>query len=111
MTREVSESEWKIFHELREISLQRYCERVCDDIDRIRQDDSKTHHQRYLDIFVLVQDRDEEMAPAFNNPRRSRMFRHLALINALGLLDPGEFERFTTSTRDYVQSLPHEVLG
>ena len=110
MTREVLESDWKVFRELRDVALQRYCERVCDDFDRVRHDGSKTYHERYLDIFDLLQDRNTEMARVFNNPKRSAMYRQLALLQVLDLIEPGEFERFTPATREHVQLLPKEVL-
>jgi hypothetical protein len=49
----------------------------------------------------LLQDRDEELAHAFNDPRRSRMIVQLAAIHAYGLLESEEFARFTAGTRGH----------
>src|SRR2546427_2268766 len=45
-------------------------------------------HQRYLDVFRFLQSRDEELAHAFDGPRRSRMIVQLAAIHAYRLVEP-----------------------
>ena len=74
-------------------------------LDRFRDDDSRTHHERYLSLFQWLQDRNEEIARAFDDPRRSTMLRQLATIHALGLVEPEELAQFTPATREIVESL------
>ena len=107
----VSESDWKAFRELREVALQRFCERVLEELLPLTQDRSWSHHERYLAVFRLIQGRDEQLANAFNDPARSRMIVQLAVIRALGLLSPGELERFTQETRSIIESLAQESSG
>jgi len=90
---------------LREAALQRFCERVLAELLPLTQDRSRSHHERYLAVFRLIQRRDEQLAHAFNDPARSRMIVQLAAIHALGLLSPGDLERFTEETRNIVESL------
>ena len=104
------ESDWKIFRELRQVALERFCKRVLDEVERFRLDASRSHHERYLDLYRWLQDRDEELAHAFNDPRRSRMLWKLAAIHAYGLLDSDELARFTPETRETIESLAKEVL-
>ena len=108
MTNNVPESDWEVFRELREVALQRFCERVLEELLPLSQDRSRTHHERYLAVFRLIQKRDEQLAHAFNNPARSRMILQLAAIRALGLLSPDELERFTPETRSIVESVAKE---
>ena len=42
------ESDWKVFRELRELALERFCERVLDDIEPLRLNTSRNYHERYL---------------------------------------------------------------
>ena len=102
------ESDWKTFRALREVALERFCERVLEELEPLCLDTSKSHHQRYLDLFRLLRDRDEELAHAFNDPRRSRMIVQLAAIHAYGLLEPDELARFTQDTRDTIESFAKE---
>ena len=108
MTNNVPESDWEVFRELREVALQRFCERVLEELLPLSQDRSRTHHERYLAVFRLIQERDEQLAHAFNDFARSRMIVQLAAIRGLGLLSRGDFERFTHETRRIVESVTKE---
>ena len=99
------EADWKTFRELREVALQRFSQRILDEVERVTQHVQKTAHERYVDIFRLVRARDREMAAAFNDPRRSQMVAQLAAIYAHDLLQSDEFARFSDSTRDTVKFL------
>src|SRR2546423_1233695 len=65
----------------------------------------------YLDVFRFLQSRDEELAHAFNDPRRSRMIAQLAAIYAYGLLEPDELKRFSDRTRVTIKSLAGQFTG
>jgi hypothetical protein len=101
----VPESDWKAFRELREVALQRFCEHVLEELLAVTRDRSRSPHERYLAVFRLIQERDEQLADAFNHPARSRMILQLATIRALGVLSPSELERFTQETRSILESL------
>ena len=105
------ESDWKAFREVREVALQRFCERVLEELLLLTHDRSRSPHERYLAVFRLIQQRDEQLADAFNNPARSRMILQLATIRALGLLSPSELERFTRETRSILESRPKDASG
>jgi hypothetical protein len=102
------ESDWKLFRGLQQVALERFCEHVLDEVQAILKDASRDHHARYLELFRLLQTRDDELAHAFNDPRRSRMIVQLAAIHAYGLLQPNELERFTERTRATIESLAKE---
>ena len=100
-----SESDWKVFRKLREPALERYCERVLDELDRISSDMSRSHHERYLEVFQLLRDRDEMLARAFNDPRRSQMLQQLAAMHALDLLEAEELARFAPETQESIAAM------
>jgi hypothetical protein len=105
---DVPESDWKVFRELRQRALERFCKRTLEEVQTILGHDSQSHHNRYLDVFRLLRTRDDELAHAFNDARRSRMIIQLAAIHAHGLLEPNELERFTEHTRATIESLARE---
>ena len=105
---EFPESDWKVFRELRELALERFCKRVLEDLQPLLRNTSRNHHQRYLDVNRFLQARDKELAHAFDDSRRSRMIVQLAAIAAYRLLEPHELERFTERTRATVASLANE---
>ena len=102
MPREFPESDWKVFREVRAAALDRFCDRVLTDTQRISADLNKSAHDRYIEIYRLLQRRDRELARAFDAPRRSQATSQLALISSLALLTPEELSRFTPATRDSI---------
>ncbi len=90
---------------LRPIALDRYCKQVLREIEQVAADASKTAHQRYLEIFTLIDKRNETMSVAFDDVRRSTAFLKLANISARGLLTDEEKMRFTAETRGLLQLL------
>ncbi|MCI0379212.1 MAG: hypothetical protein L0215_16510 [Gemmataceae bacterium] len=105
MSRTISEADWKVFRQVRQIALERFCERVLFDIVRLASDAKKSSHERYLAVFKLIEERDQELADAFNDPRRSTAFFQLTRIQANELLTDEEMSRFSPETRAAVQSL------
>lgn len=101
--REISEADWKLFRQLRQLALERFCERVLAEAMRLAGAEGESNHQRYLAVFQLLQRRDRELADAFNNPRRSTAFLQLARLRAEGLIMDEEFGRFSSETRTALQ--------
>jgi hypothetical protein len=103
MTRQISESDWKLFRQLQPIALERFCERVLSEVSRLTSDTRKSSHERYLALFKLIKRRDRELADAFDDLRRSTALLQLARIQSHGLLTDEELARFSPETRDVVQ--------
>ena len=108
MTREVLESDWKVFREVRDVALERFCKSAVDAIDRAHQDEARSNLERYDEISRLIRDRDKELARVFINPRRSTMQLQLMMLHVLGLLEPEELARFTPEVREHIQSYSKE---
>ena len=53
-------------------------------------------------MYRLIEQRDKELADAFNDLRRSTAVRQLACLQSLELLIDEEFARFGPETRDAV---------
>jgi hypothetical protein len=105
MTLQMSETDWRLFRQLRSVVLERFCRRVLDEITRLSSDPDKSSHECYLAVFKLIERRDRELADTFDDLRRSTAFRQLALIQSQALLSEEEFGRFSAQTRGAVQIL------
>ena len=110
MSQEISESEWKILRELKPIALDRFCQRVLAEVDRITTDTAKGAYERYLAVFKLIQQRDAELANAFDDLRRTTALQRLACIKFSGLLTNEELVRFSPETRDVIDFLVETLL-
>lgn len=105
MTREIKENDWKLFRQLQLIALERLSERIITEVRRISSDTGNTFHQRYLDIFDLIQTQNENMSRTFDNPRRSTALMQLAAIRSQCLITNDELNRFSEETCALVEIL------
>jgi hypothetical protein len=99
MSHDFPESDWKILRELTPILLDRVCKRVLDELTRLAAPADESHHARYLKIYTLIHKRNDEIANAFDDLRRSTAVLRLLAIRSLGLLADEELARFSPDTR------------
>jgi hypothetical protein len=104
---DIKESDWKVFRKLRETALERYCERVLEDVRRLIDKDTSSYHERYLKLWELIRDRDKTIAIAFNDPKRAQAILQLANIDAENLLTEDEFNQFSDETRARIEVFRH----
>lgn len=105
MSREIKESDWKLFRQLHSVALERFCQRILSEVEGISNDNEKSFHQRYSDVFDTIDGRNQEIAHAFDNPRRSAALMQLATIRSRGLLTDDEFQQFSEETRELIEVL------
>lgn len=91
----IPERDWKVFRRLREVALERFSQRILDEIQEVASDSSPSAHERYLEVFRLIQERDRELGDAFNDPRRSTALLAITLIRSYGLLTEEEVAEFS----------------
>ncbi|MCX7138414.1 MAG: peptide ABC transporter substrate-binding protein [Proteobacteria bacterium] len=101
----IPEHDWRVLRDLREVALERFCERVLRELGSISSAKEVSWHQRYLDVFALLNRQDDELARAFNFNSRSKAIFQLAQIHSHGLLTQQELERFTPATLAEVEVL------
>ena len=101
----IPEADWKIFRRLRGLALERFCERVLAEIDGLRTDSLQSSHERYVQIYRLIERRDQELAQTFDNPRRSVAIMQLAALCHHRLLNEDEFLGFSEVTRQTVERI------
>lgn len=105
MTREIKESDWKLFRRLHTVALERFCHRVIKEINQSTSNCSADFHKRYLEVFSFIMDRNEQMARAFDDIRRSTAIVLLTNIMEGGLLTDDEFSEFSAEVRVRVESI------
>jgi hypothetical protein len=75
--RTIAEADWKALRRIHPLALERYRERVLAEIERVTHDSTESTHQRYLEIFKIIEQRDREMSNIFNDPKRSNALTEL----------------------------------
>ena len=111
MMREIKETDWKIFRQVRAVALERFCQRVLDDSERLHGDTSQSAYERYIAIYRLFDERDKEVALLFNDLRRSTALWLIAALKGRGLLTEEEFARFSQETQSRVAALLGELTA
>ena len=110
MTQEIAESDWKRFRQLHPVALERFCQIILGEIGRVNSDSSRSFHQRYLDIYKIIEHRDKEISRLFNDLRRSSALMHIAAIHGRGLITDAELDGFSQELVHVVKSLVHDGL-
>ena len=100
--RELPEPDWKVFRQVREVALTRFCQQVLDELAGIGSDAEKTPHERYLVIYQVIHERDRTLAEAFDGARRSRALMQLLSLSSHRLITPAELGRFSAETQALV---------
>jgi hypothetical protein len=83
-----------------EAALERFCSRVIQQCRDVLDDANLTAHERYLRLFRLLRERDEELASAFDDMRRSRAIQILATMIRLDVVTTEELEQFSVGVRE-----------
>ena len=91
---DIHESDWRVFRRLHSIALERFCQRVLEEV-REAAECKSDYHDCYRKVYGLIRDYDKRMAVAFDDPRRSNAFLLLANIIGEGLLSAEELEEFS----------------
>jgi hypothetical protein len=96
------ESDWKIFRELSPVWLERYCAQVNEQLIKKLTHPNRGEHERYLDAYKFIHQKDKELGNAFNDFRRSTATMQIHIIHRLGVITQEELSRFSERTRKLV---------
>lgn len=87
------------------LALERFCERVLAEIEQVTKNGMQSAHQRYVDIFRIVEQRDRDIARLFHDPKRSHARMMLTGIRSEGLLTDDELSASSPKTRSAIEML------
>ena len=96
------ESDWNKFTKLKKIALERFCESVLDESRMLYDKENLTAHERYLELYRVIQKRDKELCRAFDGHSRSRADQQLREMYIKGLVTDDELSKFSEETRNFV---------
>jgi hypothetical protein len=105
MEEQIKESDWKVFRRLHKVALERFCQRVIEEIRSSTASCASGYHDCYLKVFELIRRRDKEMARAFDDLRRSNAFFLLINIKRQGLLTDEEWMEFSPEVVEAVDRI------
>lgn len=99
------EADWKTLRALKPVLLDRLCARTLQECGEVIDSAEGTAHERYLRLFDRIHRRNDELADAFDDLRRSRAIERLAHMRKLDLFTEEEFQSLSPGTRETVDSI------
>jgi len=99
----IDEADWQHLRRIKPAVLDRLCERILSQIARASRSPGKTNHERYLAVFKLIQRRDDDIADAFNDMRRSTAYQRIFAMHKLKLLTVEEIAGFSARLRAFLE--------
>jgi len=105
MSREIPESDWRQFREVHKLLVERFSQKILDELARIIESGQGTAHDKYLHIYKLIEKRDRELGTAFNDFRRSTAIMQLIVMRRMGLLTDQDLLRFTAETQRTIHDI------
>ena len=101
----IPESDWRHFKRVHQVLLERFCQRTLDDLGAMLRAREGSPHEQYRRTYELLVDRDEELARAFDDFRRSTAVMQLAIMRRMGLLSDVELSVFSEQTQQTVRGV------
>lgn len=108
----ISDSDWKNYHKLHELALDRFCQGVLADAQTIAQNEALSAHTRYRTLNRLMRSRDKDLAGAFNTGRRSEVSLSLMLMVHYDLLSDEDLSGLSEELRARIADAvrqPYEI--
>lgn len=82
MSVEFPERDWKLLRRLAPLALERFCGKVLAEATEIAAAPGKTSHQRYLELYKFLREKDKDLASAFDDHGRSTAMLKIARIHS-----------------------------
>ena len=98
MSHSIPERDWKVFRELRQIALERLCDKILAEAKGEIERTDRSSHEKYLSLYKLIEKRDDDIARGFNDFRRSTALMQIGIIHSMGLFTGEELRRFSPET-------------
>ena len=103
----ISESDWKRFKKMKEAALERFCGTILNDVSAgLDSKTNPTNHGKYLYLYRLIENYDNQIALLFNDHSRSKATIQLMMLRREGLVEDRDIE--TLSEELKVQTKPQK---
>ena len=83
----MKESDWKIFKQIKQKAFETFCRQALDEFEEVINDSTEHVHDRYLQLYELIQNRDKQMQLLFDDHSRSKAPMQLLMLRSHGLVD------------------------
>jgi len=103
----MKESDWKVFKELKDKAIEKYCTLALEESLEVISDNKEHVHNRYLLLYKLLQNNNKKMALIFDGHSRSKAWIQLIAIRSEGLADETLLSKLSDEFRDKTDPSKH----
>lgn len=100
----MDEPDWKRFKPLRKLATERFCQGVLKEAAAITASNEGTAHERYRELYQLMDERDKEIVQLFDPHTRSRAAMQLISLCQMWLVTEDELTVFSDDLQARVRS-------
>ena len=101
----MDEPDWKRFKPLRKLAIERFCNGVLKEAAASTESTEGTAHERYRELYQLMDERDKEIVQLFDPHTRSRAVMQLVGLCQMWLVTEEELTVFSDDLQERVRSL------
>ena len=101
---DILEKDWKYARSIKEKAVNLACGRILNKILAITRSDN-TNHEKFLNIWDVLQAENDEIAVMFDGFRRSTAIFQISLWKKNGLITDEEFSSFSSETQDIIKRI------
>lgn len=101
----IKESDWKRFSQLKKTALDRYCERALADCRATMDQEDRSNHERFLDLYQQLNEANERLAFIFDGHARSKALDQFLCMRREGLIEDAELEGFTEAFLEQTRAI------
>lgn len=96
----MKDSDWKKFKLIKEKAIEQFCTQALNEFEQVILNTGESAHDRYLQLYKLVRDRDKEMALIFDDHSKSKAPIQLMIIRSHGFADEALLAELSDEFRD-----------
>ena len=104
----MNESDWKIFKEIKEAALDKCCSNVLSEVHATISDGTKSNHDRFLELYDLVQANNKDIASIFDGHSRSKASLQTMLMRRHGLISDNLVAKFSPELQENTKPTNYE---
>jgi len=101
----IPERDWKVVSKLHGTLVERFCERVLNDVSGAATNPRQEPSERFSNVAGLMRQAAKDLNDLADHRRSTAFFVIARMRNRENLFLPGEFEQFSQQTRDEVDGL------
>lgn len=104
--RDIAEKDWKHFRKIHNLAVNRFSKETLSNISKIiASKEIESKHEKYLQIYQYIRERDKMLGDYFNGARRSTAKIMILGLRRLGLINNEEFNQFSDDVKKFVNEL------